>query len=271
MPKYNFKFGKYWLSEFGAVSAEEPTVEIAQRDISFISIPGKDGDDCIDNKRYSNVEFKRKIAFVGNKDIKAQEKELNLINNYAYLQGYQDFEDNNHPGLVTEAALKNFNAVQRKLRTMHTAELTFTRKPFWYLKSALKEIPLDMERLTGDGVELFNPYPAEAKPVIRFHMQFSSSSETTTGRVSFSIESTYNGEYYALNYNKSGIKFPETHPIIEYDCENRRVTVTNESGDIYSFVDATIPTPLGEGKSVIKLNRTTRVNAVSIIPRWRCL
>ena len=74
MPKYNFKFGKYWLSEFGAVSAEEPTVEIAQRDISFISIPGKDGDDCIDNKRYSNVEFKRKIVFVGNKDIKAQEK-----------------------------------------------------------------------------------------------------------------------------------------------------------------------------------------------------
>ena len=27
MPKYNFKFGKFWLSEFGATSAEEPSVE----------------------------------------------------------------------------------------------------------------------------------------------------------------------------------------------------------------------------------------------------
>ena len=271
MAKYNFKFGKYWLSEFGAVSAEEPTIEIAQRDVTFITVPGKDGKDCVDNGSYDNVEFKRKIAFVGCRDIKVKEKETQLINSFAYMQGYQDFEDTDHNGMVTQAALKNFNSVAKTLRTMHTAELSFTRKPFWYLKSALKEIPLDMERLTGDGVELFNPYPAEAKPIIRFYMQFTSSTETTTGRTNFSIASTYNGEYSEITYNKSGIKFPETHPIIEYDCENRRVTVTNESGDIYSFVDATIPTPLGEGKSVIKLIRTTRVNSVSIIPRWRCL
>ena len=49
MAKYNFKFGKYWLSEFGAVSAEEPTIEIAQRDVTFITVPGKDGKDCVDN------------------------------------------------------------------------------------------------------------------------------------------------------------------------------------------------------------------------------
>lgn len=66
---YDFKFGKYWLSELGATSAEEPPVEIAQRDITLISVPGKDGKDCIDNKRYDNVEFKRKIAFVGGRDI----------------------------------------------------------------------------------------------------------------------------------------------------------------------------------------------------------
>lgn len=115
---YNFKFGKYWLSELGAASAEEPPVEIAQRDITFISVPGKDGKDCIDN-----VEFTRKIAFIGNGDFKAQEKELNLINHFAYLQGYQEFEDNSHPGLVTEAALRNFNDVQRTLRTLHTARI----------------------------------------------------------------------------------------------------------------------------------------------------
>ena len=119
---YDFKFGKYWLSELGATSAEEP----------LISVPGKDGKDCIDNKRYDNVEFKRKIAFVGGRDIKVKEKETQLINSFAYMQGYQDFEDNSHPGLVAEAALRNFNDVQRTLRTLHTAELSFSRKPFWY-------------------------------------------------------------------------------------------------------------------------------------------
>ena len=271
MPKYNFKFGQYWLSEFGAVSSEEPTVEIAQRDISFISIPGKDGDDCIDNKRYSNVEFKRKIAFVGNKDIKAQEKELNLINNYAYLQGYQDFEDNNHPGLVTEAALKNFNAVQRKLRTLHTAELAFTRKPFWYLKTGLEEMPLDFSQLTGDGIELNNPYPAPAKPLIRFFMTFSGTSETTTCRIHYSFTSDVDGMPVTKTYSKSSIKITATHNIVEVDLENQRTTVRNESGEIYSFVDAPVPEPLVEGKSIMKVLTVSKINAVSIIPRWRCL
>ena len=98
---YDFKFGKYWLSELGATSAEEPPVEIAQRDITLISVPGKDGKDCIDNKRYDNVEFKRKIAFVGGRDINVKEKETQLINSFTYMQGYQDFEDTDHNG--TEA------------------------------------------------------------------------------------------------------------------------------------------------------------------------
>ena len=101
MAKYNFKFGKYWLSEFGAVSAEEPTIEIAQRDVTFMTVPGKDGKDCVDNGSYDNVEFKRKIAFVGCRDIKVKEKETQLINSFTYMQGYQDFEDTDHNG--TEA------------------------------------------------------------------------------------------------------------------------------------------------------------------------
>ena len=155
---YDFKFGKYWLSELGATSAEEPPVEIAQRDITLISVPGKDGKDCIDNKRYDNVEFKRKIAFVGGRDIKVKEKETQLINSFAYMQGYQDFEDNSHPGLVAEAALRNFNDVQRTLRTLHTAELSFSRKPFWYLKTGLEEMPLDINALISDGVEITFQY-----------------------------------------------------------------------------------------------------------------
>lgn len=271
MPKYNFKFGKFWLSEFGATSAEEPSVEIAQRDITLITVPGKDGKDCVDNRRYDNVEFKRKIAFVGNREFKANDKAAELINNYAYLQGYQDFEDTDHPNMVTQAVLKNFNDVQRKLRTLHTAELAFSRVPFWYLKTSLGETPLSVVQLTGNGVEVVNPYPASAKPIIRFYMTFSGTAETTTCRINYSFTSMVDGVAVEKTYNKSSIRITATHNIVEVDMEKQRTTVQNEAGEIYSYVDAPIPEPLGEGKTIIKVLTLSKINAVSIIPRWRCL
>ena len=255
---YDFKFGKYWLSELGATSAEEPPVEIAQRDITFISVPGKDGKDCIDNKRYDNVEFKRKIAFVGNGDFKAQEKEINLINHFAYLQGYQDFEDNSHPGLVTEAALRNFNDVQRTLRTLHTAELSFSRKPFWYLKSGLAEMTLDINALTSDGVEIINPFPAAAKPL-------------STCRVSLSVTANYDGVYEERRISKSSVRITATHHFVVLDLEKQHATVQDENGDIYSYVDMDLPDPIGEGRAIIKIIYQSKTVGLSIIPRWRCL
>lgn len=277
MPKYDFKFGQFWLSEFGAVSAEEPSMEIAQRDVTFISIPGKDGKDCIDNKRYDNVEFKRKIAFVGNRDFNVREKEHSLINSYAYLQGYQDFEDVHHPGFITKAALKNFNAVQRNLRTMHTAELSFTRLPFWYLKTALEEIPLDINKLTdGVGVELHNPLPALAKPILKFDVNFtggavSGGAETTTCRIAFAIAANYNGVYEERTFNKPSIRITATHHFVVIDIENQRASVQDANGNIYSFIDMPIPDPVGPGKVNVRITTLSKTNALSIIPRWRCL
>ena len=86
MGRYNFKFGDVWLSEFGGMCTEEPPIEIAQRDITLIDIPGKDGSDCIDNGRYNNVEFTRTIALVGKRISSAKEKTIQLINSFAYLR-----------------------------------------------------------------------------------------------------------------------------------------------------------------------------------------
>jgi len=268
---YDFKFGKYWLSELGATSAEEPPVEIAQRDITLISVPGKDGKDCIDNKRYDNVEFKRKIAFVGGRDIKVKEKETQLINSFAYMQGYQDFEDNSHPGLVAEAALRNFNDVQRTLRTLHTAELSFSRKPFWYLKTGLEEMPLDINALISDGVEIINPFPAAAKPLYRFNMNFNGTGETTTCRVSLSVTANYDGVYEERRISKSGVRITATHHFVVLNLEKQHATVQDESGDIYSYVDMDLPAPIGEGRAIIKIIYQSKTVGLSIIPRWRCL
>ncbi len=272
--RYDFKFGQYWLSELGARSSEPPSLEIAQRDVSFVPIPGKDGDDCIDNGSYSNVEVKRNIAVLTKPDGDVSVKAQRLVNNFAYLQGYQDFEDTDHIGFVTEAALKNFNAIQRKLRTLNTSELVFTRKPFWYLKSGLDELPLDMTRLLGSGVELYNPFPAEAKPIFRFDLTFPSTAQTTTYdcTVPFAVAANYGGAYSEKICTMTGITITATSHYLVIDVEKQQITVQDESGTIYKYIDKPIPAPVGSGKIVIRItNQYTQISAMSIIPRWRRL
>ena len=71
------------------------------------------------------------------------QKTKNLIKHFAYLQGYQKFEDTDHEGMVTQAVLINLDEVTKNLRTMFTAVLKFSRKPYWKLKSSLNEEKLD--------------------------------------------------------------------------------------------------------------------------------
>lgn len=273
--RYDFRFGRYWLSELGARSAEPPGVEIAQRDVTFVTIPGKDGDDCIDNGSYSNVDFKRKIAVLTKPDADVSEKAQRLINNFAYLQGYQEFEDTDHIGFVTEAALKNFNTIQRKLRTLNTAELVFTRKPFWYLKSGLDELPLDMTKLLGSGVELFNPFPAEAKPVFRFDLTFPSTAQSTTYdcTVPFAVAANYGGTYSEKTCTITGITITATYHYLVIDCEKQQIKVLDADGTVYKYFDKPVPAPVGEGKVVVRITNpwNLQISAMSIIPRWRRL
>lgn len=264
MPKYNFKFGGSWLNRFGAVSAEPPPLEIAQRDVTFVKIPGKNGDDCIDNHRYGNVEMKRKIAVIGDADGKAKA----LIRHLAYLQGYQEFEDTDHPGMVTRAALTNFSTAQRRLRTLRTAELVFTREPFWYLKSGLEEITLDTLQLTGTGVTFNNPYPGEAEPIIRFYITNNTSSPIACA-INFSMRTTQNGETLSAYFNET-LTFPASYSVLEYDLDRRQAAIKNTDGEVYQYRSLNLPYPFGS-ETVLQLHNTDKIAAVTVVPRWRCL
>lgn len=271
MGRYNFKFGDMWISEIGGVCTEEPPIEIAQRDITLIDIPGMDGSDCIDNGRYNNVEFTRTIALVGKRISSAKEKTTQLINNFAYFQGYQSFEDTDHEGMVTEAVLLNLEEVIKNLRTMYTATLKFSRKPYWHLKSALEEMPLDNTEVSEVGVEINNPYPTSACPIIRFHLKTDPNSTLATAKINMSISSTYDGIYSTKTYSNIGANFLYTHNILDFDIENKKVFVHAKNGELYKYIDTSIPKPIGPGATKIQAEINKEIDYVAIIPRWRCL
>ena len=254
MSRYNFKFGDYWISELGAISTENPSIEIAQRDFDLIDIPGKDGADYIDNGRYNNVEIARSISLIGRRDFPVQDKVSNFINTYAYLQGYQPFEDTDHNDMVTEAVLTNFNEINRKLRTLNAAKLKFSRKPYWYLKSGLEYKPVDLSP-SLPILSFDNPFPLESKPMIIF---------TITAGTPASFQYRIITEDGQKNYNCINVSGNVTLTI---DCE--KCTAIVGSG-VYAPFD--IPPGFGLGRSSIQIiSGKDRLSSVQVAPRWRCL
>ena len=259
MSRYDFKFGDTWISELGAVSTDTPMIEIAQRDYDLVKIPGKNGDDYIDNGRYNNVPITRSISFVGHALFPVNEKVVNFINTYAYLQGYQSFEDTDHNDMVTEAVLLNFNEVNRKMRTLHSAKLKFSRKPFWFLKEGLEFQSVDLTANTP-SLQFNNPFPIASEPLIKI--------QTTAGEPidNIKIRITTNGTAKTYSYpNVSG------NVAVYLDCEKKDVRIVNGPGSVAHSTVA-LPKEFGTGKTKFELTAgKSRVASVSIAPRWRCL
>ena len=254
MARYNFKFGDNWISELGAISTETPGIEIAQRDYELIDIPGKNGSDYIDNGRYNNVEISRSISLIGRRDFPVSDKAATLINTFAYLQGYQPFEDTDHNDMVTEAVLTNFAEVNRKLRTLNTAKLKFSRKPFWYFKSGLVFKDIDLTRTLAQ-TSFDNPFPIESKPIIIFTI-------TSGSPTSFQYRiTTPEGQKNYDCINVSG------NTTLTIDCE--KCTAIVGTGTYAPF---DIPAGFSVGRSTFQLiSGADRISSVKIAPRWRCL
>ena len=259
---YNFKFGKYWISELGAVSASTPDYEIAQRDGDLVDIPGKDGSDYIDNGRYENVEFSRKIAFLNKDGFTAHDKAIALINEYAYLYGYHDFEDSEHENMVTQAVLQNFGDVNKELRQMNTATLRFSRKPYWFLKSGMEYTEFDLTASTPT-LTLINPTLATSKPIFVFNRVDGASSvgavcKITTG----GVETSYDFRA-VVGTSLTGVQ-------LVVDCEKQTAVIKYSSGEY--FANSTIPKLIETGETKIEVTTgKTNNSSISISPRWRCL
>ena len=254
MSRYNFKFGDYWISELGAISTETPSIEIAQRDYELIDIPGKDGSDYIDNGRYNNVEFDRSISLIGRKNFPVEDKVANFISTYAYLQGYHPFEDTDHNDMVTEAVLTNFNEINRKLRTLNSAKLKFSRKPYWYLKSGFEYREMDLSP-SVPIMNFDNPFLADSKPIIIFKI-------TEGPQASFQYKvTTADGEKDYTCLNVTG------NATLTVDCEKGTAVV---NAGTYAPFD--VPDGFGVGRSTLQITiGKERIASVRIAPRWRCL
>ena len=266
--RYDFKYAGRSLSEFYGVTISRPPIEIAAYDGEHVDIPGHNGSDYIDKKRYKDVQFTRKIGFIQRRmpDNPVQK----LIEWLGYLHGYQEFEDTDHPGMVTYADLKDPGSIRNELNVYLKAELKFQRVPFWYDKRALTtgiELP-DAAALEA-GVRLFNPYPLDAAPLIRVEMKSGALSGNTQFRIRYDNTSfTYLTSRLPLGTASAFRKY------VYMDCDTGEVyTKLNDSDTTVQYADVDAPDLLKPGETLFGLlsGWSNTVESMMIIPRWRCL
>ncbi len=244
MSDYNAKSNIVWgdidLSEYDAFAFYCNIFDRPERDVSAISIPGRNGDLLFDNGRYKNIERVYQIQVTGLDNIK------NLMSALIAQTGYYRLEDEYDTDVYMEARLKSPPVTKRFVGDAASITLTFDRKPQRYLKSGEQAIlPVRFETSTSSGYNVMM-FAAEftinntsgfiSRPIINISGW---PSTLEVGR--FWIASSTNEadlDYYDISYERNNkVHLGGTHPLmvsdgnvpyVIVDCEEK--TCTKDSG-----------------------------------------
>lgn len=141
-----------WISGSG-------TFDAPQRDVSRISVPGRNGDLVMDNGRFENVNMTYS-AFIP-RDF--PENMAGFRSWAKSMTGYQRLEDTYHPDVFYQAILiDSFDPETSPYNRAGTFDITFNRKPQRWLKSGEDFLPTITAATT-----LMNPTYFSSKPLIR--------------------------------------------------------------------------------------------------------
>lgn len=254
---YNFIFAGVALSDFCGVTTKRPPREVAQYDFTLLDIPGHNGSEYIDNKRYKNAQMIREIGFAQHSYAYIDNLVEKIINWLAYSQGYQEFEDSDHPGMVTYAVLTNFAEVQTILRRYHKATLKFSRVPFWFPKRSLDAQTVSLSPATPT-ITFNNPFKIDSRPIFSF---------TTVAGAQYSFKFTLENSGTTEEYTYYNVRGSTTMII---DCEEEILKLVSNGSTAYK--DLTIPKGFNTGSTVFNLTvGKSGLSSISIAPRWRCL
>lgn len=231
---------KNWIT-FGSVDCRTYKVYISgngtfnspERDVTKVSIPGRNGDIILDNERYKNIDLKYPAFIAASFSTNMQ----NFRNAMISKVGYQRLEDTYHPDEFRLARYKGGLDV-KPLKSLKAGEfnITFDCKPQRFLKSGETGV-----NFTTDGT-INNPTLMTAKPLIR-----------VTGNGTFAIQGTV-------------ITVANNQTYIDIDCEtmeaycgstNMNANITLMSGKFPELVSGSNAVAIGSG-----------ITQVTITPRW---
>ena len=215
-----------------------------KRDLTLVSIPGRDGELVNSNKRFVNSTVSY-TCFLPAKSIAELNTKIRNVKKWLFVDSdqYHELTDSYDPTFMRYAIFNSKLDIADEANRIGTFTITFSSKPFRYLVSAL----VSEEISSGDT--LYNPFPFASKPYIKI---------TGSGNITLSISNSKGTQVYQFK-NASGY--------VECDSElmNCYKSTTLKNND---FVADQFPS-LEYGNNVISWTGT--VTKVEIITRWWCL
>ena len=234
---YFYYAGKPSL-EFEIIIEEAITKKAAQRDVTTISIPGRNGSLIIDNGRFENESATYKCG-IGKHFL----KNIYALNNFLMAQrGYNRLEDTYQPEVFRLARVESPPDPDMLLkRKMGKFDVIFGCRPERFLKDG------EIEKTYQGNGSIFNPTNFASKPLIKV---------TGAGTVGLGDETiTVTGTSSQVIYIDSDI-----HDAYEYSGSS----IVNANGKV-SFTSTDFP-EIQPGESGITLG--SGISKVEITPRW---
>lgn len=155
-----FRFdGKRSFDDMGLIITDSPNVPIPERDVEFVTIPGRDGSLYIDNQRYKNATVAYKVALLAPK----KELAVAIRKVAAWLSGalgYKRLTDTYDPNYYRMAAVSGALSVAQKMAAIGTGTVKFSAKPFRYRLDGEQAVTFQ------EAGRFYNPEAFEALPKI---------------------------------------------------------------------------------------------------------
>ena len=153
-------FGGKSTKDFGVFLVGNAVYNAPEREYEKVSIPGKNGDLLIDQKRFANLELSYDVILFEDFD-----RNITGLRNYLLTTvGYNRLEDTYFPGEYRIARYASMFEVENfRHSDIGTFVITFDCKPQRFLKTGETAIIL-----TSSG-SIYNPTIMPAKPLVRVY------------------------------------------------------------------------------------------------------
>ena len=252
-----FKFSGKDSRDFGILIKSKKTYNAPERDLQFVSVPGRNGDLIIDKGGYKNISVGYDIRVFAdrlpdnnlNTDIAYS---LSDIKNWLYssVGDYFELSDSYEPLYYRKACFQgNLQFTSKTVNVIDTT-VNFNCKPFKYRKDGKT-----ITEFTSDGI-IVNPEKFKAMPLIRL---------TGSGSSSFVLNGlTYTFDFTGLSFSK-----------IDIDSEKQIIYKTTNPADTTNLMSKYTPPSnryypeLATGTNAISFLGGT--SKIEIIPNWRCI
>ena len=172
--------------EFCLYIKSKGTYNTPERDMEFISVPGRNGDLIQDNGRYNNVSIPYDLALV-KKDNRQFSELVDSIKEWLVIGGgYNVLWDSYNPRYFRYAAVNGTIDVAEELTNYGEFSLSFSCKPLRYSFDGQKVITAPKA-----GLQLYNPEKLTAAPYIKIYGSGDISLSVNAATVTFAGVSEY--------------------------------------------------------------------------------